>query len=45
MIIYKRRDFLKYTAMSSLAISLPLPKLKGMDQPITKKALVYGMTS
>jgi hexulose-6-phosphate isomerase len=43
MIIYKRRDFLKYTAMSSLAISLPLPKLKGMDQPITKKALVYGM--
>jgi hexulose-6-phosphate isomerase len=43
MIIYKRRDFLKYTALSSMAISLPFSKLKGMDQPITKKALVYGM--
>lgn len=43
MIIYKRRDFLKYTALTSLAISLPLPKMKGTDQPITKKALVFGM--
>lgn len=43
MIIYKRRDFLKHTAMTSVALSFPFPMHSGLDQPITKKALKYSM--
>lgn len=43
MIIYDRRAFLKYSALSSLAVTLPFSFSKGVDQPITKKALMFGM--
>ncbi|MBL0111253.1 MAG: sugar phosphate isomerase/epimerase [Saprospiraceae bacterium] len=40
---YQRRDFLKYSAMASMAFSLPLPRMKSTGPPIIKKALMFGM--
>ena len=42
MIIYKRRDFLKYTSLVSAGIAFPLTFKKEI-QPLTKKSLKFGM--
>lgn len=42
MIIYKRRDFLKYTSLASAALTLPVTFQKGV-RPLIKKSLKYGM--
>lgn len=43
MIIYKRRDFLKYSAMAPLAFTLPLHIRTAGNPPLIKKSLKYGM--
>ena len=43
MIIYKRRDFLKYSAMAPLAFTLPLHIGSAGNPPLIKKSLKYGM--
>jgi len=42
MIIYKRRDFLKYTSLVSAGVAFPLTFKKEI-QPLTKKSLKFGM--
>ncbi len=42
MIIYKRRDFLKYTSLASAAMAFPF-SIENGTQPLTKKSLKYGM--
>ena len=42
MIIYKRRDFLKHTALASAAFTLPLTH-QTINRPLIKKSLKYGM--